>query len=1185
MRLTKIKLAGFKSFVDPTTVTFPSNLTGVVGPNGCGKSNVIDAVRWVMGELSAKHLRGDSMADVVFNGSSSRKPVGKASVELLFDNSDGKIGGAYAAYAEVALRREVSRDGSSAYYINGARCRRKDITQLFLGTGLGSRSYAIIEQGMISRVIEAKSDDMRAFVEEAAGISRYKERRKETEARVADTRENLERLQDVRDEVDKQIRHLQRQAATARRYQALKETERRLAAELIALKLRDLDGGAEVHDAAMREKDLLMQSALADLRSTEAAIEKQRSFQGEQSELVARVQGRYFEVGSEITRTEQQIHYVREARERKTAELVRARATLLDLGQQVARDEQQLALVRAELETLAPELAAAQGRERGATEGLATAESALGEWQQQWESFNGAFGAADQTVEVERARIEQLENQLRRVGSQGDRLALEREALAAQEGAVRVAELAARESGARAAADTLATQLGTALAEVQKLRAAQIALEGEIEGVRHERERFQAEIMSLEAVQRAALGRSDAGAAEWLRRAGLGERPRIAEALTVAPGWEHAVETVLGEHLEAVCVEELDALSGQLENLGATRLTIFEGASAAPGQIDSQADRQIAADSPASARTTGATLASEVSGHSAIKQLLGRVHIAASLATAIAQRRALGPDESFITRAGEWVGRGWIRVARGADPHAGVLEREQRLKGLRTEFDAVVHRLQAAEARRLDLRAQVVAAEGARDTNQSRIQSAHREHADLLGQLEAARARAQQNAQRRERLDSELAVVARESAATDAALARARAALQDGLVELDTLDRRRPELESQREEFRDAVQRARVDAEAARVAARDLLVGVEARRSAERSMEVGRGRMLTQRDALEQTASALEQELAGGDEPVLALQRGLDDLLTRRLDVETELAQARRVLEEAERELRALDERRMSAEQRVSAAREAMDAARMAAQETRVRREALAEQFLATRFELADVLTGLDAAAQVADWEVRLVETSADVEKLGQVNLAAIDELKENTERKEYLDRQFADLTSALETLDLAMRRIDKETRSRFEDTFNRINAGMKDKFPRLFGGGHAYLELAGEDPLTAGVAVMARPPGKRNSTISQLSGGEKALTAVALVFSIFDLNPAPFCLLDEVDAPLDENNVGRFCEIVREMAQRVQFIFITHNKSTMELASQLLGVTMNEPGVSRLVAVDVDEALRMAAS
>jgi len=453
-----------------------------------------------------------------------------------------------------------------------------------------------------------------------------------------------------------------------------------------------------------------------------------------------------------------------------------------------------------------------------------------------------------------------------------------------------------------------------------------------------------------------------------------------------------------------------------------------------------------------------------------------------------------------------------------------------------------------------------------------------------MSQLEGTRARLQESTLRRERLDDEAADVAEERGVTQEALARARAELDRGLVLLGELDSRRHELEAEREDRREAVASARARAHAAQVGARDLLIRIESRRSTEASMTVGINRMIEQREHLARRREELEQELAGGDEPIVQLEARLHDALARRLDIESELSVARRELEDADAELRSLDEKRLAAEQLVSQAREAMEAARMAAQETRVRREALAEQFAETRLDLAEVQQGLPAEASVPDWEQSLGQSRADLEKLGQVNLAAIDELKEQTERKEYLDRQFADLTSALDTLDQAMRRIDKETRTRFEETFERINTGMKEKFPRLFGGGHAYLELVGEDILQAGVAVMARPPGKKNSTIHLLSGGEKALTAVALVFSIFDLNPAPFCLLDEVDAPLDEHNVGRFCDIVREMSSRVQFIFITHNKTTMELASQLVGVTMNEPGVSRLVAVDVDEAIRLAA-
>jgi chromosome segregation protein len=1176
MRLTKIKLAGFKSFVDPTQVSFPSNLTGVVGPNGCGKSNVIDAVRWVMGELSAKHLRGDNMADVVFNGSSARKPVGTASVELVFDNSDGKLGGPYAAYNEVSLKRQVSRDGSSGYFINASRCRRKDITNLFLGTGLGSRSYAIIEQGMISRVIEAKTDDMRAFIEEAAGISRYKERRKETESRVADTRENLERLQDLRDEIEKQIRHLQRQAATARRYQAFKEQERRLTAELLALKLRDLDSGAEVHDSAMRERELAMQAALADQRAAEAAIEKQRTFHTEQSDRVSAVQGRYYEIGADISRLEQTIQHTRELRERQRTDLAQALSTLTDLASHIERDERQLTQLRDEITRLAPELEGVQLAEGAAAEDLDAAERQLQDWQQRWEQFNSALGSAGQTTQVERARIEQLENQLRRHTAQADRLALERDALAAHDSSEQLALLTEQESGARAASDELAKTLKAALEQVQSLRTEQLSAEKGLEAARAERERARAEQTSLEALQKAALTHDAGSATEWLAGAGLTKSPRVAQTLEVQPGWERAVETALGDYLEAVCVDGLDTVAGALESLSKGRVSLVEASHA----TDDEVGRSAALAEGRAAQT----LAAKVSGPGAVIASLANVFTAETLSEALQARGSLAPGQSIIARSGEWVGRGWLRISRGPDHHAGVIEREHRLKGLRATVALTEERANEVEAHLAAVRESLAQAESERDHAQSGIQATHRRHAELMSQLEATRARAQESMLRRERLEDEAAEVAQEKGTAADALARASAELDRGLFMLSELDSRRHELEEEREERREAVATARGRAQAAQVAARDLLIRIESRRSTESSMAVGVNRMIEQRAQAERRRDELEAELANGDDPILQLETRLDDSLARRLEVESDLAIARRSLEDADSELRGLDEKRLVAERLVNEAREAMDTARSAAQETRIRREAIAEQFAETHFELTEVQQNLTADASVPNWEHSLSQVRADLEKLGQVNLAAIDELKEQTERKEYLDRQFADLTSALDTLDQAMSRIDKETRTRFEETFERVNAGLKEKFPRLFGGGHAYLELVGEDILAAGVAIMARPPGKKNSTIHLLSGGEKALTAVALVFSIFDLNPAPFCLLDEVDAPLDEHNVGRFCDIVREMSAQVQFIFITHNKTTMELASQLVGVTMNEPGVSRLVAVDVDEALRLAA-
>jgi chromosome segregation protein len=1166
MRLNKVRLAGFKSFVDPTSVHLPGNLIGVVGPNGCGKSNIIDAVRWVMGELSARHLRGDSMSDVVFNGSSARKPVGTAAVELVFDNSDGKIGGAYASYNEISLKRTVSRDGSSAYFINGGRCRRKDITQLFLGTGLGSRSYAIIEQGMISRVIEARHDDMRLFIEEAAGVSLYKERRRETEMRMADTRENLARLQDLRDEIDKQIRHLQRQASTARRYQELKAQERTLTAELLALRLRELDSGASVQDSAVRECELDMQQALADQRSAEAAIEKQREFHAELGEAAARVQGRYYELGAEVTRTEENIRYTRELRERARTDLSQLGVNLDSIARQIVHDEQQLAALRAEIAQLEPLVEARRASEQRAAGALAAAEAELATWQQHWESFNRELGAAGQSSQVESARIEQLESQRHRLQAQADRLSLELEALTSQQADAPIDGLTEREAAARAVADTLARELEGAVAEVQKLRATQQSTDGRLEALRQEREQARTELMSLEALQKAALREKNPRAGAWLSAlADTGMQPRLAETLDVEAGWERAVETVLGDYLEAVGVTALEQLESSLPGLEGGSVTFFEHAlSGAVGRAG--------------------TLAAQVRGPQAVRSLLEPVHTAPSLAAALRQRAQLADGESLITSAGEWVGRDWLRVNRGGDVHAGVLEREHRLKLLRERCASADERVRALEQDVVSLRARAGVSEQQRDATQARIQSVHREHAELRGRLEALKARLEEAALRRARIEAEQAEVALDITRAQDSLARARAAHDQATEALARLDEQRLALESERELKREAAARTREQAQAAQRDLHDSLIQLESRRSAQGSMAGALARLLEQRSALQAQAGSLERTLADGDAPVAELEVRLQDHLARRLEVEAELASARRQLEDCDSELRSLEQRRLAAEQRVSAAREAMQQAQLAAQESRVRRESLFEQFAATRCELGAVLEKMSPEADITAWDGRLIELRADLEKLGQVNLTAINELAEQTERKNYLDRQFADVNDALTTLDQAMHKMDRETRSRFEDTFNRINAGLQEKFPRLFGGGHAYLELVGDDPLAAGVAVMARPPGKRNSTIAQLSGGEKALTAVALVFSIFDLNPAPFCLLDEVDASLDEHNVGRYCEIVREMSSRVQFIFITHNKITMELASQLIGVTMNEPGVSRLVAVDIDEAMKLAA-
>ncbi|MGD9841563.1 MAG: chromosome segregation protein SMC [Steroidobacteraceae bacterium] len=1167
MRLSKIKLAGFKSFVDPTTVNFPSNLIGVVGPNGCGKSNIIDAVRWVMGEISAKNLRGESMSDVVFNGSVSRKPVGTASVELVFDNSDGKLAGQYASFSEVSLKRVVSRDGQSAYFLNGARCRRKDITQLFLGTGLGARSYAIIEQGMISRVIEARPEELRGFLEEAAGISKYKELRRDTENRISHTKENLERLQDLRDEVEKQLNRLQRQAATARRYQNLKGEERTHQAQLLAMKLRQIGEDMQAREQLLLQRDTAMQSVIAELRSHEASLEAFREESREKSDALTAVQGRHYGLSAEIGRVEQAMQHARELRQRQTADLQQVEHNHAELLAHSQRDTQQVETFQQDVAELEPLLETTRLRESGSAEALERADLAMQDWQEDWNAFNVQARDASEKAQVERARIEQLENQLRRLTAQRERTLTELDNLSVDEFAQRIESLLQEDQSAGEQLEYLETQVQDVAGDVERLRVRQRELVTANDASHRELQQMQGRLVSLEALQKAALGQAQGKVADWLSANSLASHPRLAQQLHVSNGWDRAVETVLGAYLEAVCVEQLDAVAGVLNTLSAGSVSFLSQS----GNV-------------ANGATSAELLLAHVQGPAGLTSLLHGVHVVGGLADALAMRGQLQAGESVITRDGVWIGRDWLRVSRDQDVHAGVLAREQELRSLRDTLQTLEQNHAALQAEIEQVRDQLSDLEAQRDQAMQQRNQLHRSHSELKAQLSGLQLRVEQSRERHVKLQSEAQDLAGELERADEETSVARGRLQEAIDEMELREQERHELEQRRDNLRTELSMARGRAQDDRAEAQQHAISLESRRSALNSIIAGLDRTQSQLLQLQQRREQLQGQLLESEAPLAMFEEQLAELLQRRITLDQELATARAAGETIEHRIRELDEARMSTERRVEEARQLLDEVRMSLQESKVRRETLVEQFTATQFEFEAVLAELSPEASIATWEVELADISGKIERLGQVNLAAIDEFKEQSERKEYLDRQYTDLTDALDTLEGAMRKIDKETRTRFQDTFDKVNAGLKERFPRLFGGGHAYLELAGEDVLNAGVAIMARPPGKRNSTINQLSGGEKALTAVALVFSIFELNPAPFCLLDEVDAPLDDSNNIRYCETVREMSKNVQFIFITHNKVTMELADQLLGVTMHEAGVSRLVAVDTEEAVRLAA-
>jgi chromosome segregation protein len=740
--------------------------------------------------------------------------------------------------------------------------------------------------------------------------------------------------------------------------------------------------------------------------------------------------------------------------------------------------------------------------------------------------------------------------------------------------AVALETLEKRAELARDAGQKAASELQELLAEIAVSRDREREQSQTLNALRTRWQEALGSQVSTEALQHAALGKVSGKVTEWLKSKSLDRQPRVAQQLRVDRGWERAVETVLGSYLEAVCVDGLDSV--------ADLLTSFDGGHLAVVSMGDAGAAHAAAAAPLP--RAAVSLQAKVQGATVLSSILSSVYTAETLNEALGQRRRLAAGESVVTRDGIWLGSDWLRLSRDADPHTGVIEREGALREIRAQVTSLGDEVKQLEHALELTRERVRDHEDRRDRFQADVNRLHREHVDRRAELDSAQARSVDSARRLSQLETGLADVRAELERTETDLRAARARMETAIDSFADLEPKRVALEEQRDGLRGELGAARAAAQAAQQLARELALQVESRRSSHASLVTTLSRIEAQLEALQTRRNELASQLAEGEAPLAAAQSQLETALRVRAQIDAELQAARIASEELDALLRERDGGRLGVEERVEAARSSLDDARLAAQQVRVRRESVAEQLAATNFELVELLAQLLPEASAASWESQLEETRGKIERLGQINLAAIGEFKEQSERKEYLDRQCKDLTDALETLESAMRKIDRETRTRFQDTFDKVNAGLKEKFPRLFGGGHAYLELTGEDGSTSGVSVMARPPGKRNSTISQLSGGEKALTAVALVFAIFDLNPAPFCLLDEVDAPLDENNVGRFCDIVRDMSRNVQFIFITHNKSTMELASQLVGVTMNEPGVSRLVAVDVDEAVRMAA-
>ncbi len=1159
MRLTAIKLSGFKSFVEPTTIKFPSNLMGVVGPNGCGKSNIIDAVRWVMGESSARQLRGESMSDVIFSGSSARKPVATATVELIFDNADGRAGGEYADYSEISVKRQVSRDGQSAYFLNGTKCRRKDITNLFLGTGLGPRSYAIIEQGMISQIVEARPEELRGFLEEAAGISRYKERRRETENRIRHTRENLERLSDLREEVSKHLDKLKRQANAAERYRKLKARYRDDEARLLALRWREFRVRAEGEEKALREVENHLQQTLARQREAEKELEMLRQKQHSASEAVSRVQGELYEVAGEIARIEQAIEHQRDIRKRQQSEHADTESQLNELKQHLVLDKAQVTETSELLARLGPELEEARELETAAVSEVERIEQALSEWQERWQAHQEQSSKASSSTELLRQRIEHIDERMSR---SAERL----KALDDDGGSELIERLEAEraETGEKLHAtdeemETAREQADSQRAAIAGLRRDIEALRNELESARARRHERQARIESLRLLNR------DGGNVEeldaWLEERSIDAESRVMSALELNdPAWTRAVETVLAAWLKAVRVGEVDEfLEGELPPAG-LMLVDGRGFSASAG-----------------------TLAEKVTGAGALAPVLGRVYPAENLAAARQRLAGLSEHESVVTPEGVWLGRGWIRQPEADEAGTGLLEREREIRELVVETENDAERITGIEESLSGKREELETSERNLTETGRCIEEMQRKRAQLQGQASAVESRLESARRQRQAATEEREALEKRQREDTEAVGQARAELQEAMTAMQASDSEREPLVKEKaslDEQRDAARRARREAAGKREA---LSLKVESSRAGLESLRQSIERMDNQVGQLQSRYLELSEALAQGDEPVLAQQKQRDELLERRLEIEKRLRKARSELEALEAEWRKQDETRQSASAGADEIRTEQSRRQLELKETQLKAEGISARIEELDASLEALLEELPEGAEAEKYQAELESLEQKIRRLEPVNLAAIEEYETESERKEYLDRQHADLEDALETLEKAIARIDRDTRTRFRETFEQVNRNMEKLFPRLFGGGHGHLEMVGEDWLSAGVAILARPPGKRIARIHLLSGGEKALTAVSFVFSIFNLNPAPFCLLDEVDAPLDDANVGRFSDMVREMSEQVQFVMVTHNKVTMEVAHQMLGVTMREPGVSRLVSVDLDRAVEMA--
>ncbi len=1172
MKLEKIKLSGFKSFVDPTVIPITGNLTAIVGPNGCGKSNIIDAVRWVMGESSAKHLRGGNMSDVIFNGSSGRKPVSTASVELVFDNSEGKMGGEYAQYNSIAIKRQVSRDGQSLFLLNGSRCRRKDITDLFLGTGLGSRSYAIIEQGTISRMVEAKPDELRVHIEEAAGISKYKERRSETENRMKHTRENLERLDDLREEVDKQLKHLQKQAEKAEKYTELKKQERQFKLELLAMRWNTYHQAAKQLETKLQDVATEHNRLFVELRNIDNAIEAKRAEHKNQQQQLNKTQGDYYTLVADVSGLQQAIKHHESSHEETLLEINRSKLQADQSLSQLESDLQALDEIKQTLLEAEESWIIAQERQEDILEQQQNIRQQRSSWQVQWEAYRTMSSEYKEQAEVHRVKAIQLENQNRQLQIRMDKLHSERDELSSSQLQSTIETLDADIEIIGFQRDDHQAQLEKLHHQIREQRQQVKQFHDTLHTHRSESHSIKGKITSLELLQQHAMGKDNKNLGTWLESMNLGENQRLAEFLEVESGWDIAVETILGSYLEAICVESADSVIPGLNRLTNESLTLFETEAKATAEYlikDGQ--------------TAHPALQDKVNAPWDLSALLTGVYCAEDNDAARAWSVNSGPHESVITPDGTWFGQNWLKITRTKDSKVGVLQREKELRLLKYRQEALVIEMTAFEDQLATTETELKEAEILRESIQQQNNKLGSELSIKSAEFSAYSTRWEHQQRRLEQVANDLEDIIRETGDNAEVIAESRLLQEEAEDILAQQEQNKHNLEASNQLLQAQHDNTERAVNEARQQVYTIKAQIESLHTSEASTSKQIDRLQSQyqhsidwianlEKKLQQTLTPLDEEKKQLAQQIIDKDKLEADLKIQRLLQEAIESDITQLSEQHAREQRALDKQK-----------EALDTIRFELQEIKVRQQTINEQLKEIDANAEDILNTLPDQAEEPRWKRQVDELSTQIERLGTINLTAIEEYKSQSERMNFLNEQHADLIEALQILDQAISKIDKESRLRFKETFDKINTGLQEKFPKLFGGGQAYLELTEQDLLESGVNIIARPPGKRNSSIHLLSGGEKALTAVALVFSIFELNPAPFCLLDEVDAPLDDANVGRFSKMVEEMSASVQFLYISHNKATMEIAKQLAGVTMKEPGVSRMVAVDIEEAVSLA--